>query len=93
MNRTIYSSVADPWRSHLAGDKATTPRLKFIALQSLMAASDPASGSGINPKIGKATAKPSLSRFESLMDKLKCQGPRDWLAWVSDVIELSQGCD
>lgn len=27
------------------------------------------------------------------MDKLKCKGPRDWLAWAWDVIHLSEGCD
>lgn len=87
LNVTIYSSVADEWRAHLAGDKATTPRLKLATLESLMTGAKPShSQQPLN------TSNPQ-SQFERLVEKLKCEGPRDWLAWASDVMDLSEGCD
>ncbi|KAM4059671.1 hypothetical protein HRG_002701 [Hirsutella rhossiliensis] len=98
LNVTIYSSVADEWKSHLAGDKATTPRLKLVTLESLMTGVKPDSSQQNPPhpqfeRPGSSQQNPPHSQFERLIEKLKCEGPRDWLAWASDVIDLSEGCD
>ncbi|PHH70547.1 hypothetical protein CDD83_5410 [Cordyceps sp. RAO-2017] len=86
LNRIIYAGVDKHWRAHLVGDMAATPRLKLKILASLMAGA----GAPPQPPPASASPPPSSSHFAQLMDKLRCQGPRDWTLWACSVANLAE---